>query len=145
MKWGKVEFDDWERLERNLSKIAAIDFDKFCRDVAKELAARLIRNLIKTTPVDTGTLRRGWTGGVDANAAAYANGLKVHRLGDTYQILIMNPEKYGAYVNYGHRTRDHKGFVEGYHFLEVSVDAVQRGADKVIEKKLRKLLEDAFR
>jgi hypothetical protein len=140
-----VEYKDWERLESNLRKIAAIDFDKFCRDVAKELAARLIRNLVKTTPVDTGVLRRGWTGGADGSVAGYVGGLKVHRMGDTYQILVMNPVKYGLYVNYGHRTRGGEGWVEGYHFLEVSVDAVQQGADKVIEKKLRKLLAEAFK
>ena len=146
--WGKVDFKDWERLNNKLKRLEKVDLDKFCRDVSKELAARLLSHLIKRTPVAEntkthkgGTLRRGWTGGVQGGASAYAAGCKVRHVGDTYQILLMNPVEYGIYVNYGHRTVDHKGWVPGKYFVELAVDEVEQGVERIIEKKLDIILK----
>lgn len=50
-RWGKCEYKQLERLQERMEKLAAADFDAFCRDAAKELAARLLAKVIKATPV----------------------------------------------------------------------------------------------
>ncbi|MCP3318284.1 HK97 gp10 family phage protein, partial [Clostridioides difficile] len=37
-----------------MEKFTKIDLDKFCKDAARELAARLLGKVIRRTPVDTG-------------------------------------------------------------------------------------------
>ena len=50
-RWGKCEYKQLERLQQRMEKLAEADFDAFCRDAAKELAARLLAKVIKATPV----------------------------------------------------------------------------------------------
>ena len=83
-KWGKCDFSEFEKLEKEFEKLAKTDVEKFCKDVAKELAARLLSKVIPRTPVGEGTfevinekkytiksggtLRRGWTANTEAEA-----------------------------------------------------------------------------
>lgn len=108
MKWGKVDFEQLKRLQKNIDKLAKQDRTKMCEEVVKELAARMLRKLIKRTPVGQypkgsgkkgGTLRKGWDVG------------EVIKTGDTYSIEIINATEYASYVNNGHRTRNHTGWV----------------------------------
>ena len=128
--------------------------DAFIRSCAKELAARLLRKVIKRTPVGQypkgsgkvgGTLRRGWTGGQSSNVAEYAQSLKVHHYGGTYVIEITNPVHYAPYVEFGHRTRGGNGWVEGKFMLTISEQEIQAGARTILENKLRKKLGEYFK
>ena len=121
---------------------------------AKELAARLLAKVVKRTPVGQypsgsgkvgGTLRRGWTAGKDQNATAYAKSLKIHHFGGTYVIEIVNPIEYASYVEFGHRTRNHKGWVEGKFMLTISEQEIQSIAPRILENKIKKLLGECFR
>lgn len=160
-RWGKCDFRQFERVQKNLQRLQRIEFENFCRDVAKELAARLLAKVIKRTPVGQyepssgvigGTLRRGWTAeteeaamsGSNKNAKDYAQSLTVTRSGDAYQIEIINPVHYASYVEYGHRTRDHKGWVEGRFMLTISEKELDAQAPKILEKKLEKYLGECF-
>lgn len=96
----------------------------------KELAARLLRKVIKRTPVGVppngiskeikdkywkgyvgGTLRRGWTAKSEEEAKSgnvpdivvYLNGVQVKHSGNSFFINIINPVHYASYVEYGHR------------------------------------------
>ncbi|HBH4065677.1 TPA: HK97 gp10 family phage protein, partial [Clostridioides difficile] len=51
---------------------------------------------------------------------------------------------YASYVNFGHRTKDGKGWVKGQHFLTISEMELQSQVDKIIEKKLLILLKGVF-
>lgn len=160
-RWGKCDFRQFERVQKNLQRLRRIEFENFCRDVAKELAARLLAKVIKRTPVGQyeastgvmgGTLRRGWTAeteeaamsGSNKNAKDYAQSLTVTRSGDVYQIEIINPVHYASYVEYGHRTRNHKGWVEGRFMLTISEKELDAQAPKILEKKLEKYLGECF-
>lgn len=68
--------------------------EQFLQACCKELAARLLAKVIKRTPSDSGTLRRGWTAGNGGNAATYANSLSISHIGDKYYIDIINPVEY---------------------------------------------------
>ena len=128
--------------------------DQFMNSCAKELAARLLAKVIKRTPVGQypaetgkkgGTLRRGWTGGKSSNATAYANSLTVNKVGTDYVIDIINPVEYASYVEYGHRTRNHKGWVEGRFMLTISEDEIRNSAPRILEKKLKNYLKGCFK
>jgi len=135
------------------------DFETFCKKCAKELAARLLAKVIRRTPVGEGstgkrggTLIRGWTAsseseaqsGGSKNAKAYADSLSVIKSGDVYQIEIINPVNYASYVEYGHRTRNHKGWVKGRFMLTISEDELDAQAPKILENKLKKYLGECF-
>lgn len=154
-KGGKVNSKDLhefrKKLERNLS---GTQLDLFIESCSKELAARLLAKVIKRTPVGEypnesgkkgGTLRRGWTGEKSQGVSAYVGNLKVHQYGHKYVIEVVNPVEYASYVEFGHRTRNHEGWVEGRFMLTISEGEIRRDAPKILEKKLAKKLEECFK
>ena len=152
--WGKVDFKQLKALQQRLEKLQKAELEQFCKAVSKELAARLLAKVIKRTPVGQypkgsgktgGTLRRGWTGEKNQAGSAYADSLKVNHFGDTYVIEIVNPIEYASYVEYGHRTRSHSGWVEGKFMLTISAEEVQRDAPRVLQNKLKKKLGECFK
>ena len=107
------------------------------KSIANELAARLLTKVKKRTPVGVyndgrigGTLRKNWSiGEITEN-----NGV--------YQVDVTNIIDYASYVEYGHRTVDHKGWVEGRFMLTISSDELQKDSSRIIENKLKKILEN---
>ena len=150
---GTINFRDFERIQNNLEKLNQEQVDLFIDACAKELAARLLAKVIKRTPVGDypnssgkkgGTLRRSWTGGKTQSAVAYADSLTIHHFGDAYVIEIVNPVEYASYVEFGHRTSNHKGWVNGRFMLTISEQEIQNAAPAIIEKKLMKQMGELF-
>lgn len=50
-RWGKVDFAELKALEQRIDKLEKTDFDRLCRELANELAARLLAKVKKRTPV----------------------------------------------------------------------------------------------
>ena len=129
MNWGNCDYKQLQRLRDSLATLQSMDMDRFCTEVSKELAARLLALVIPRTPVGQypkssgkkgGTLRRGWTSKTQADAAsrggsndakAYAEALPIRKSGNTYTIEVINPVEYASYVEFGHRTRGGDGWV----------------------------------
>lgn len=159
-KWGKTDFRQLQSLQKKMQRYSEVDLDAFCKDVARELAARLLRKVIHLTPTGNykegrtgGTLKRGWTatGGKEAssgtklpNAGNYANLLPVAKYGDNYYITVFNPVEYASYVEYGHRTRDHKGWVAGKFMLTKSEIELESQIEGIIKKKMMFFLGRLF-
>lgn len=150
---GTFNFQDFEKIKNNLEKLNQEQVDLFIDACAKELAARLLAKVIKRTPVGDypnssgkkgGTLRRGWTGGKNSSAVAYADSLTIHHFGDAYVIEIINPVEYASYVEFGHRTANHKGWVNGRFMLTISEQEIQQAAPAIIEKMLMKQMGELF-
>lgn len=150
---GTFNFQDFEKIKNNLEKLNQEQVDLFIDACAKKLAARLLAKVIKRTPVGDypnssgkkgGTLRRGWTGGKNSSAVAYADSLTIHHFGDAYVIEIINPVEYASYVEFGHRTANHKGWVNGRFMLTISEQEIQQAAPAIIEKKLMKQMGELF-
>ena len=150
---GTFNFKDFEKIKNNMEKLNQEQVDLFIDACAKELAARLLAKVIKRTPVGDypnssgkkgGTLRRGWTGGKNSSAVAYADSLTIHHFGDAYVIEIINPVEYASYVEFGHRTANHKGWVNGRFMLTISEQEIQQAAPAIIEKKLMKQMGELF-
>lgn len=152
-KMGKVDMKGLKEFQQQLEKLQ--DPDAFVEACVKELAARLLRLVIKRTPVGEypkssgkkgGTLRRGWTGSKgQASAKGYAEAMTVNHFGDTYVVEIVNPVEYASYVEYGHRTADHKGWVKGKFMMTISEQELEKIAPKVLEQKIRKYLGGALK
>ena len=150
----RLDYDELVKLKEQIMLFGdPRQMDQFLTSCAKELAARLLAKVIKRTPVGQypaesgkkgGTLRRGWTGGQNSNASAYANSLTVNKSGADYVIEIINPVEYASYVEFGHRTRNHKGWVEGHFMLTISEDEIRRSAPRILEKKLKDYLKGCF-
>ena len=147
-KMGGFDAKQLKKFTEELQKLQ--DPDAFVESCVKELAARLLRMVIKRTPVGEypnksgkkgGTLRRGWTGSKgQASAKGYADDMKVNHFGDTYVVEIVNPVEYASYVEYGHRTADHSGWVKGQFMMTISEQELERIAPAVLEAKIKKYL-----
>lgn len=146
-KMGAFKIDGLKKFRDELNKLQ--DPDAFVESCAKELAARLLRLVVKRTPVGDypkksgkkgGTLRRGWTGEKRSSAQNYADSLTVHHFGDTYVIEIVNPVEYASYVEFGHRTANHKGWVKGRFMMTISEQELQNIAPKILEKRIKQYL-----
>ncbi|AVK85269.1 hypothetical protein C3943_17920 [Lysinibacillus sp. B2A1] len=132
---GRVDLAQLKAFEKKLAKLARADFDKFCEAAAKELAARMLGKVIRRTPVakvNGGTLRRGWTIG------------QVKKSGANYEIEVINSVDYAQYVEFGHRTSNHQGWVNGLFMMTISADQVEQQAPAILERKLYTLLREAF-
>lgn len=139
-KWGTIQYADFENLQKRLEQLEKADMDAFCRNAAKELAARLLAKVKQRTPVGVypkgsgqtgGTLRRNWT--CDFN---------VEYRGNEYRITVYNPTEYAIYVEYGHRTRGGAGWVNGRFMMTESVNELEKQMPAIIERKLQKFIKD---
>lgn len=182
-RWGKCDYKQLKKLQENINELANGDAIRFYEECARELAARLLRKVIKRTPVgenqyetktvngkqkkyvirNGGTLRRGWTArteeeaenGSSQNAKDWANSLAVKKIGDIFQIEVINPVHYASYVEYGHRQEPGRyvpaigkrlvnSWVNGVFMLTISEKEIESQAPKILEKKLLEYLEESF-
>ena len=161
-RMGKFSASDLKKLQRQLDKVREKDMDAFVEGCAKELAARLLARVIKRTPVGDypkgsgkkgGTLRRGWTSQSSGSGAeglktrgakGYVDSLKINHYDGYVVIEIVNPVEYASYVEYGHRTANHKGWVRGHFMMTISEQELQTIAPQILEKRIREFLGGAM-
>lgn len=199
--WGKVEFGQLKQFQKELEQIQQKELDAFLTSCTKDLAARLLAQVIKRTPTGNysgdayitktgkerhrnyktvrftakgkggeekavtfrakvtkkgGTLKRGWTSKTHEEAASrngtadpnqseineYLDGVRIEKTGREYRITIINPVSYASYVEFGHRKRNHKGWVPGRFMLTIPEKNIREAAPGILEKKLKKWLEE---
>lgn len=138
-KFGEFSDKEMQKLVRKLKRVKKREFfEKSTKELAKRMHIRVVRR----TPVGQypagsgktgGTLRRGWT-----------TTPLLHK-GHTYSISVINQVEYAPYVEYGHRTADHKGWVEGQFMMTISAKRTEDAAPKVLEKMLDKMMGDALK
>jgi hypothetical protein len=109
--------------------------DDYIRLLASDIAVLLLRKVIKRTPVGVyahktgGNLRRGWTVG------------QVVKTNGVYKVEVINSVKYASYVEYGHRTKNHKGWVPGRFMLTISENEIRDNLESIIQKRLKVIWE----
>ena len=99
------------------------NFHEDLENLIKKHGVYLFTNTKKRTPVDTGQLRRSWQ-------------LK-YKKGDLY-IRLYNNTEYGLYVEYGHRTRGGKSYIEGAYMLKKTFEKTEEKFTNDLEKLLKK-------
>lgn len=167
---GRTGHFDYRELKQFAGKLEKLEKEArqgFFESAAKELASRLLALVIQKTPVGNyppgsgmtgGTLRRGWVAKTQEEAAGsrsaapgvkdiqgFLNTLKISHSGENYVIEVINPVEYASYVEKGHRTVNHKGWVTGHFMLTLSEKELQAITPGILEKKLIRFFEDGMR
>ena len=149
---GSFDCKELVQFKDKIQKLSENQAQFFIQACAKELAARLLSKTIKRTPVGQypsssgkvgGTLRRGWTTG--KSASAYVDSLDIKLSNGIYTIEIVNPVDYASYVEFGHRTRNGEGWVEGKFMLTISEQEIQAASPKILENKINKMLGECLK
>lgn len=175
------DFRQLEKLQEQLKKMQG-ETDALLEECVRELAQRLLAKVMKRTPVGKapkikgaetakfkgesgksksfltkegarfkkywagyqgGTLRRSWQVGA------------IQRVGDCFQIEVINPTEYASYVEYGHRQmpnryvpalgkRLKKAWVPGTFMLTISEKQIKQIAPALVEKKTVEYLRRCF-
>ena len=97
------------------------NFYEDLENLIKKHGVYLFTNTKKRTPVDTGQLRRSWE----------------LEKGDLYVRIFSNCE-YSIFVEYGHRTRGGKSYVEGVYMLKKTFEKTEEKFTNDLEKLLKK-------
>ena len=144
-RWGNCDYTQMEQLMKRMEKFERVDKEELCRDLAVEIAARLLRMAKRRTPVGVYPLSSGKTGGTLRRAWDIDNKkLVAVKRGNAYEVTIMNSTEYASYVEFGHRTSNHMGFVPGVYMLTVSEQELKKTAPRIIERKLKQRLSEVF-
>ena len=132
-----VDFSELEAFAdrlRNAGKWAEVR-----KGIVDDLANRLITLAKNDTPVGVypngkkgGTLRRGFS----------TKNFRITETADYYEVEIINPVEYASYVEYGHRTRGGKGWVEGRFMLSKAEIKLANNAERFVRKKLEQFLKE---
>ena len=98
----------------NTLENASNNFEKEASKKLDIVASKLVAKTKLKTPVDSGLLRRSW------------QPKKISSL----ERLVFNNVSYGQFIEYGHRTRGGKSFIDGVYMLEKSVKEIESELDK---------------
>ena len=103
---------------------ATNNFDEEASKRLNNISQKLVAKVKLKTPVDSGVLRRSW---------------RVKSEGQLTRI-VYNNVKYGPMVEYGHRTRGGKSFVDGRYMLTKSVQEIE----DTLTSEFSMMIEDLF-
>ena len=81
----KIDTKSLEAFRDQIQEMEQQAVNEFFESLAKEIAARLLRKVIKRTPVKTGNLRNLWGAAKD---------IKVKKTGNNYEVTIENSASY---------------------------------------------------
>ena len=128
-------FNDLKKMRDKIGKaLSDSEINNCLESTVKELSGRLLRSVIRNTPQGkTGSLRKGWTT------------LPLKRLPKGVSVDVVNDVSYAIYVENGHRTKNHKGWVEGQFMLEKAETEVKNVMQKAVKDKINKLLKGGFK
>ena len=103
-RWGNCDYKQLQKLRENLERLQSADLDKFCLDVSKELAARLLALVIPRTPVGNYKVEVEVTAKRDS---------KRHKKGDVYTKRINPTGKMGGTLRRGWTARTEQDAASG--------------------------------
>lgn len=134
-RWGRADFQALKDLEQRISKLEQVDFDRFCRETAAQLAGMLLTKAKKRTPVgvvpkdiydqkkatvevtgasgkkrkfasrESAIYQQYWAGYTGGTLRDAWTILPVEKQGNNYVVTIVNATEYASYVEFGHRQR----------------------------------------
>lgn len=133
----KVSFD-FSELNEFIENVRNPYFlDNALMTATQNIAKVVHQHLLEQTPVDTGNLRKMWSAG--ENLA-----FTVNKVNGGCEVTLINTaqnqhgEKYGVWVNDGHKTPSGTGWVMGRFFVENSIDLTYPKTEQLIMKQLEK-------
>lgn len=112
-----------------LSRLDSSGYARWAPKAIKTLTGEVYKRAKELCPVDTGHLRRSFKMSTQLGA-------------DCYTGTVSNPVYYASYVEYGHKTANRTGWVEGQHFLEKAVTRVESHKTDILTADLQKFLDE---
>ena len=103
-----MEIQGLNRFIRTLNN-ASNSFDEEASKRLNNISQKLIKKVKLKTPVDSGLLRRSWRSKKEGDLAR----------------IVYNNVHYAPHIEYGHRTRGGKSFVDGQYMLTKSVQEIE--------------------
>ena len=134
-RWGRADYQALKDLEQRLDKLERVDFDRFCRETANEIASRLLNKAKKRTPVgvvpkdlydnkkttvtvtgasgkkrkfasrESAIYQQYWAGYTGGTLRDAWTILPVEKQVNNSVVTIVNNTEYASYVEFGHRQR----------------------------------------
>lgn len=176
---AKIDTSELKAFQAKLKQVATpAERQRFYENCLGDLTARFLRKVIKDTPekdryevmyakdgsvvkykrgknkgkvkfkriAGGGTLRRGWS-------TLLKGKIRVQRIGNTYQVELVNNTEYASYVEYGHRQtpgrfvptigkRLKKSFVAGKRYMTLSAREVESAAPAILARKIQRYFEE---
>ena len=105
---------------------ASNNFDEEASKALNKTAQKLVAKVKLKTPVDSGVLRRSWQTKKDGDLAR----------------IVYNNVRYAPHVEYGHRTRGGKSFVDGRYMLTKSVQEIEETLTSEFSMMIENLFND---
>ena len=118
-----MEIQGLNRFIRTLNN-ASNNFDEEASKRLNNISQKLVAKVKLKTPVDSGVLRRSWRVKSEGHLAK----------------IVYNNVKYAPHVEYGHRTRGGKSFVDGRYMLTKSVKEIE----DTLTSEFSMMIEDLF-
>jgi len=152
---AKIDFGQFTKLAKQFDKLATEEVQEFTVTVVKELAARLLAKVKERTPVNQGLPNDvNYNGGGGRLRDSWTIG-NVTKAGNTYSVEVINPMHYASYVEKGHRgvyvpeagvtLHLDTHWTEGVFMLKISEDELKKDAERIVENKLKKFINDLMR
>lgn len=133
----RVSFD-FSELNRFITNVTnPYNLETTLMTATQNIARVLHQHLLEQTPIDTGNLRKMWSAGDNLM-------FTVEKTVNGFEVTLVNTaqnqkgEKYGVWVNDGHRTPNGTGWVMGRFFVENSIDLTYPKLEQIIMKELEK-------
>lgn len=123
---GSIDLSSFKEFKDRIDKI---DTNNLLIDCTLGLTKKYLKSVTMLTPVDTGNLKGEWH---NTTPTIKSNGV---------QVDIVNSADYASYVEYGHRTRGGRGWVNGRYMMTKTEQIIEDGAPKYLEHKIKKFLE----
>ena len=116
MSGYNFEINGLDNFMKNINNIQS-NFHGDLQKLVEKHGGILLKNTKMKTPVDTGQLRRSWE----------------LEKGDLY-VKLMNRVEYGIFIEWGHRTRGGKSYVEGVYMLKTSFEKTEKDFIEDLQK-----------
>ena len=108
-----MEIQGLNELIKSLDKTSS-NYGKEAKKVLNTVGMKLKAKVTLKTPVDTGVLRKSWR----------------YKTISENEGRVSNNVHYAPHVEYGHRTKGGKSFVDGKYMLAKSVKEIEKDLDK---------------
>lgn len=138
--WGGLDKSAFENLAKKLSTLESEELKSvFYEAATKEMGARFLSKVKKRTPVGDYPSGTGRVGGTLRDSWKTSD---VSNKDGKYTLTVYNPVEYAPYVEFGHRTRGHNGWVKGRFMMTQSEVELREEMPRILENKFNKMVKE---
>lgn len=132
---GYFNFSSLKSLQNSLALLG--DPQSVIDDCAYQLAQRLLQLAADRTPVGQYPVSSGKVGGTLKNGWQIGD---IQRSGNTVSVEVFNPVPYAHFVEFGHKTPNASGWVNGRFMLKLSAQELQAITSEIVLNSIDKYL-----